>query len=319
MSTDKKKIEYYLSDGFEFLKEISKDRYNELRKHNQVVFFQLLFEEQYQICKLNFMDYWQGLFSISENFRLNSSYDRKSMILPSLEINQRIINILSSMRSYEDHTSEKLSALFGKDSEQYNKFKEIDGELYEAFFSYRFLKRLRNYVQHKDLPIKKVGYPLVSLSFEPRQIAFTISPKMNKSALIKGKSWGKVQTEIECMYENIDINPIMEEAFRVFTSLHNQFRKYLSPCYEMAKSVITDLHEAKEVRNKTVYLVKGGGKDAMEKEWIQYENIAIAEELMRKGPSVECINFSTTQPEKYIKKVGDIAQQKRLKSYIGDG
>ncbi|MHC4460818.1 MAG: hypothetical protein ACYS30_05235 [Planctomycetota bacterium] len=310
MNIENKKIQYYLSDGFEFLKEIPKDKYGELVKNNQVVFFQLVFEEHYQICKLNFMDYWHAIFVISENFRLNSFWDRKSLILPSLEINQRIINILSSMRSYEDHISHKLSALFGKESEQYNKFKQINGELYDAFFSYRFLKRLRNYVQHQDLPIKKVGYPLVSISFEPRQIAFTISPKMHKSALIRAKSWGKVQTEIEGMDENIDINPIIEEAFRVLTSLHSQFRKYLSPCYEKAKSVITDLHESKEVTNKTAYLVKSCGKYAMEKEWIQYENIAIIEELMQKGPSSECINFSTIQPEEYIKKVGDIVKHK---------
>ena len=66
------------------------------------------------------MEYWQTIFKVSETFRLDCPHDRKNMTLPSLEINQRILNILTSIESYEDHVGRKVSKLWGKSSKQIN-------------------------------------------------------------------------------------------------------------------------------------------------------------------------------------------------------
>jgi len=84
---------YYLSDDCGTSIDIEKGRYENLCLNNQIVLFHLLFEEQYQICKYNFMEYWQTIFNVSETFRLDCPHDRRNMTLPSLEINQRILNI----------------------------------------------------------------------------------------------------------------------------------------------------------------------------------------------------------------------------------
>ena len=261
------------------------------------------------------MEYWQTIFSISENYRLNRSYDRKFMTLPMLEINQRIVNILTSIRSYEDHITHKISDLFGKEREQYKKYLEIDRNLYDASFSYRFLKRLRNYVQHHDLPIKNIGYYWASISFEPRQIAFTVTPGLHKDALLEGDSWSEVKAEIEKMDDIIDINPIIEEAFRIFTSLHSNYREYLSSDYNEAKKTITDLYDSVEDKGDKkvcLCLIESCGARVLEKQWNQHENIGIIEELILRSPKTECINFSTTLAQEHIKKLSEIAHQSRI-------
>jgi hypothetical protein len=311
--TKETNYKYYLSDDFETSVEIEKERYEGLCKHNQMVLFQLLFEEQYQICKFNFMEYWQTIFRVSETFRLDRTLDRKSMMMPSLEINQRILNILTSIKSYEEHIKYKVSKLWGDSSEQIKKYEEIDSSLYDKFFSYRFLKRLRNYVQHRDLPVKCINYPRMSVGFEPRQIAFTTTPLMYKKYLLEFDAWSTVKKDIETQDDEIDVNLIIEEAFRVFTSLHSQFRGYLLETLEKSRRIITELYESKEGRSENVlYLIKGLGDKAVERQWVQYGNIEVIKELIGRCPRLEGINFSTTQPERYLKDVSKIASDIRL-------
>jgi hypothetical protein len=311
--TQENNYRYHLSDDFETSVEIEKERYENLCKHNQTVFFQLLFEEQYQICKFNFMEYWQTIFRMSETFRLDYSYSRKRLSMSFLEINQRILNILTSIKSYEDHIKYKVSKLWGEDSEQKKKYEEIDSSLYDKFFSYRFLKRLRNYVQHRDLPVKYLRHSMTNVSFEPRQIAATIVPKMYKSYLLEFDSWSTVKKDIEAQDDQIDVNLIIEEAFRVFTSLHSQFRGYLLETLEQSHRIITELYESKEGRKENfLYLIKALGDKVIEHQWVHYDNIEVIKELIERCPMIEGINFSTTQPERYLKDISSIASNIRL-------
>jgi len=304
---------YFLSDDCGTSTEIEKGRYENLCLNNQIVLFHLLFEDQYQICKYNFMEYWQTIFKVSEAIRLDCTHDRKNMTLPSLEINQRILNILTSIKSYEEHIKYKVSKLWGNSSEQIKKYEEIDSSLYDEFFSYRFLKRLRNYVQHRDLPVKCVRYPIMSVGFEPRQIAFTVTPVMYKKYLLEFDSWSEVKKDIEDQDNEIDSNLIIEEAFRVFTTLHSKYRNYLSEMLKQAHCAIIELYESGEGRRKDVlYLVKRRCDNVIEHQWIQYDNIEIIKELIEKCPKVEGINFSTAQPEKYIKDISKVMSYIRL-------
>jgi hypothetical protein len=45
---------------------------------------------------------------------------------------------------------------------------------------------------------------------------------------------------------------------------------------------------------------------------VQYDNIKIIKELIDRCPKVEGVNFSTTQPEKYLKDISKIASDIRL-------
>ena len=254
-----------------------------------------------------------AIFKVSETFRLDCPHDRKNMTLPSLEINQRILNILTSIQSYDDHIRHKMSKLWGKSSKQATKYTEMDSGLYAEFFSYRLLKRLRNYAQHYDLPLKCISYPVISVGFEPTQVAFTVTPIMYKKHLLEYDGWSTVKKDIEKQNEKIDISLIIEEAFRVFTSLHSQFRDFLSVTLEQSHCAIAELYESKEGRSENVlYLIKESGDKVIERQWVQYDNIRIIKELIDRGPKVEGISFSTTQLEKHLKGISRIVSDIRL-------
>lgn len=74
----------------------------------------------------------------------------------STGVNLRLLNFLSSSRTLLDHMEANIKRQYGKDSQQYVFFKESTRVEYDRFFHYKFMYKLRNYVQHSGLP--HIGY-----------------------------------------------------------------------------------------------------------------------------------------------------------------
>jgi len=68
-------------------------------------------------------------------------------------LNRRLSNLLSSIRLFLDHSEFAFKRKYGKKSEEVEAFKKYASEKYDSSFSYRFVYKLRNYVQHCGIPI----------------------------------------------------------------------------------------------------------------------------------------------------------------------
>jgi hypothetical protein len=68
-----------------------------------------------------------------------------SRLLPfdrlSFETNTRILNFLSSVRTFLDHTETSLKRRYGENSEKFSKFKQACSDAYDNNFSYKFIYR----------------------------------------------------------------------------------------------------------------------------------------------------------------------------------
>ncbi|CAM5184958.1 hypothetical protein UACE39S_01432 [Ureibacillus acetophenoni] len=106
------------------------------------------------------------------------------------ESNRLLMNYLSIIRTYDDHISSEISKTF--DSQKKDEFKSFLSALYDEFFTYRFIVRLRNFAQHFDIPISSFT--------RNRDGNFVI---MNKSHLLGYDGWSKVKKEIQEMDEEI--------------------------------------------------------------------------------------------------------------------
>jgi hypothetical protein len=71
--------------------------------------------------------------------------------------NRRIINLLTTCRLYLDHVEHHLNVFAGLKSELNSIFTTSRRQFYDSSFAYRLLEALRNYVQHRGLPIKGIS------------------------------------------------------------------------------------------------------------------------------------------------------------------
>ena len=68
----------------------------------------------------------------------------------------RIQNFLSSVRGYFDTFTHTLSREYGKESDILLEFEKQKSKAYDGNFSYRFIDTLRNFVQHRALPLSEL-------------------------------------------------------------------------------------------------------------------------------------------------------------------
>ena len=131
--------------------------------------------------------------------------------LIQLELNRRLLNYLSSVRTYLDHSETFLKRLFGKESEQVKLFKTICSGFYDTFFSYRFFYKLRNYAQHCGLPISNIR---TSIESQPELDAtkITMHLKFDKQKLLDGFDWDqKTRNDLKQMGSEFDFMPLFIE------------------------------------------------------------------------------------------------------------
>jgi hypothetical protein len=139
-----------------------------------------------------------------------------------LDITVELLNLLSAFRMFIDQTEHTLSLKFGKESPELQAFREAQSEEYDAVFGYRFLCRLRNYAQHRSLPLHG---STVGAEFSPpldqmkpgQEISIErhFRAEVERVELLKERNiWSTVATEIECLPEAFEINQYVDDAMR---------------------------------------------------------------------------------------------------------
>lgn len=102
------------------------------------------------------LDDFMALVNLNERTYLDAARKSPTRHFLGLDLNRRLLNFMSSVRTYLDHTETRLKRRYGPKDSRVKGFKQACAQEYDGVFSYRFLYKLRNYAQHCGLPIGKV-------------------------------------------------------------------------------------------------------------------------------------------------------------------
>jgi hypothetical protein len=139
-----------------------------------------------------------------------------------LEGNRCVTNYLSACRAFLDHLDKHLKDRYGDQSSVVGNFAKAKSREYDAHFSYRFVYKLRNYVQHCGLPIGRIR--LVATANEPAstEASFNLFVEFARDQLLEYKEWGKVREEIAALPDYFPLKPYldaMKESIRRISSV----------------------------------------------------------------------------------------------------
>lgn len=135
----------------EDVKIFSSDEILDLTNNLKIIYLLNEIQCYFSIIELNFIEFEKQVELDSENLIHLSA----SPLLPDEELlrktlinqNRLFINYLSSYRMLIDHIPRLLN------SKQREGFKTFTSEIFDNNFEYRFCDQLRNFTQHKNLPI----------------------------------------------------------------------------------------------------------------------------------------------------------------------
>lgn len=197
-------------DSYKKLRQIGYKEYEEYNRSvkriyeiNEALLLLEAVRANYQ-SYIELMKHYLSLYMSSQNI------DVVTMDQMIGNINLHLINYLSTVKTFLEHSEFKLKSLYGANSDRYKNFENTKSNLFDSCFSYRFLYHLRNYVQHCGMPI--AGFDGVKYGhndkINKRIEVFLIAYCDRDELLKKYDSWHRILLkEIPKLQPKIDITP----------------------------------------------------------------------------------------------------------------
>lgn len=136
--------------------EIDGERYDLLVQARSSLISANHIEQRYEMVLANFLELESAISSWALRLNIQTDYSYSAFSRLMLEANLRIGNLLASSRAYIDQVPQDFS-----DAGDSGWFHDLARQEFRSAFersqSYRFLEALRNFVQHRGMPVHRVA------------------------------------------------------------------------------------------------------------------------------------------------------------------
>ena len=141
-----------------YTSSLSEDEFDELVSIRRVIFASTEFEETFNLLVHNWIDFQKAIFdlTITRAIRYDFSWDDGAEMRSILD--QKLTAFLTSARLYVEQTPRELKNEFEDGQKLADDFKKTLSNQYDTRNGYAFMEALRNYVQHKGLPVHSLTF-----------------------------------------------------------------------------------------------------------------------------------------------------------------
>lgn len=202
-------------------------QYNEILTARSILIDAKDFEERYEMVLGNFLDLERFFAAYAIEAHLRFDYDYKSLSAAFMDSNRRIMNLLTTFKSYIDQTPRDF-----KSTEIDFKGQFLAGakKTYDTSKAYRFVCALRNHTQHHSVPVHRIkGNPRTTPL--PDRISFICEKQFLAE---NGDFKSSVLTEME---DNIDLRENFRQFMIELSKLHVSLRGEAAGAVKQAREV----------------------------------------------------------------------------------
>lgn len=131
--------------------------------------------------------------------KAEASIENEARALDALdELNRRLVNYLTAFQVYLEHSRTRLARRYGRKSSELREFERWKLLAEQQEFSYRFIRTLRNYVQHCGMPITHlVASWQRDTPEDDAEIHSSIEVGFNSVTLLERyNKWGPVKSDL---------------------------------------------------------------------------------------------------------------------------
>ncbi len=136
---------------------ISEDEFNTLKESRGILTAGLAIEDKYEVLLTNYEDFEKEILSSTLESELKRPRDYSDFRPLIVRFNIRIINLLTACRLYVDHIMQHVHDIIPVKEDGINLISQFCSEKYDNNLEYRFMEKLRNYVQHNAFPINNTS------------------------------------------------------------------------------------------------------------------------------------------------------------------
>lgn len=221
--------------------EITAQDFSRLKAARDVLSNVFAIEEKYEIVISNFLDLEKQLLDVAATNAVRDTNTYAEFFEVRSLLNIRLVNLLTSVRLYLDQLSQHIDDCDLADPEASTLVKARRSEEYDKHFEYRFMEALRNYVQHRGIPIHFIRHGSRWTSFEAdRLMEFSIHIAAQRSYLEEDDKFKK--TVLNEISGDVDLAAASRRYIESISSINEFVRKLLKERTASARTAIEAAH-----------------------------------------------------------------------------
>jgi hypothetical protein len=210
-------------DGSDSAIEIERETYAELRVADNKFEHVLSVEDKYDVTIQNYLEFETSVVNEAVRELIDPGprerFDRLRRLLA-----RRLSNVLSSARLYLDTLKYHSKEVLADSSARLERVQAAPGVQYDACSEYRIAEALRNYAQHRSLPVHGLIGPATDV-VRSSQRDFFVEPYLDPDELRKdGYFKAQVLKELPSDGEVVKLKPILRAYVDALCQIHIVFR-----------------------------------------------------------------------------------------------
>lgn len=219
--------------------DISGEQYREYETAHAVLSNALAIEEKYEVLIWNYIDFEKQILDTATENMVRRNVDYSDFFGVRLGFNVRLVNLLTSARLYVEQLTQHAARCIPSEENVKEYVKSLFSKEYDNYFEYRFMEALRNYVQHKALPVHATSQGVSRVDTEEGfRLAYSSDLATLKSNLKKDGGYKKA------VLEEIDDKVDLKETTRCYierlSNVQYTVRERVNPSAQKARDLFED-------------------------------------------------------------------------------
>ena len=225
--------------------DLSQAEFESIREAKTNLVMALNVEEKLNLVLENYAELEREMLGIAADHLLFQNHNWSSFVGEVHLISRRIVNLLSACRMYIDQVKHEISSAYGPSSEASKELIAAFSHEYDSKFGYRVMESLRNYVQHRSLPV----HSLVIESYaedkgEGPGLAFCCVPKLHVDAIAKDETFKPaILQELKDGDEHRDLRPLVRTYIEGIGNVHEKLRERMSTDVKHWEEIFSDVQK----------------------------------------------------------------------------
>jgi hypothetical protein len=222
--------------------EISDSEYSALLKARNILSNALEIEEKYEIVISNYLDFEQQILNATTKYMIREHLDYSDFFKVRLGFNIKLVNLLTAVKLYVDQLNQNVTECLSENEDAKSDVKKLFSKEYDENLYYRFMEALRNYVQHRGIPvhwteqgsrwtsIEDDGMMEYSIELASERIYLEEDKKMKKSVL----------AEID---DKVDLKKGTRSYVESISNVHDAARSMIAESVDRSRKLIEETHQ----------------------------------------------------------------------------
>jgi len=230
---------------------ITKDQHDTIISAWRAIVTVLDIEEEWDSLIQNYIELEMELLKSAMDTMVLNHESYGDMQQRRLIFSRRLSNLLQTCRSYIDRTPHHLKKLEGHDFEA--TFDELRRAAHAAHFGYRFMDAMRNYAQHRGVPLHGATYHAGWIGDDNgnRKAAMrhVVTANVNLNKVRSDKKFSaKVRAEVAGV-DRLDIAALTREYIEALGTVHIELRARMAEALAKWKATVKSAIEQYAVAN----------------------------------------------------------------------